>query len=246
MEHQDLARLQLETHTVRVQAAWSSRGTIPPAVQMRLEREAKEFFQTRRIKPRVKPPKRKKPKVVPAVEKNDRLGCTVYASGFKTHSFESADALSTECVKIQCGPIAGGRISFRSAVNITHDLAGREMEPIRIKAPILRTYMQKQECSEAVSHYLKQQLFELYVRVVSHIRRTRFDPPYAGSDIDGLLSNNSSVPIADCELPDNVYEEYYNWGAYVKQLAEAICAASGTDYINPDSINSEMSSSDSE
>ena len=213
MAHPDLVQLQNETHTVRVHTAWSSLGEpVPPAVEIRLEQEALEFLNTSLVKPRSRPPKRRRVKNVPRIEPNETLGCTPYPNGFQTHSFVSPNALKTSSVKITCSTLTGGRISFRASTNITHDVHGHEIEPIRVTAPVLRTSKSKEESFEDASDYLNGFLFEVYVRVVSHMRRIMFLPgDYPGSEVDTTLSTNTCATIADYKLPDGVHTTPYSW-----------------------------------
>jgi hypothetical protein len=235
--HPDLHRMQMDTHTLRVRVAWAAVGPeLPPAVQMRLEREAAEFMATRCApSPRVRPPKTKRARTgrVQPVVRDDRLGCTRYPNGFRTHSFASPHAIRTGCTKIVCSPLAGNRVSFRGSMSITHGIHGKPIAPIRVIAPVLRTAESKHAVMPSATSYLNNLLFEVYVRVVSHARRiSLLAEPYPGVDIDRILTQQQSADVLDYVLPDGLHQTHFNWDAYVREITEAVCVASSVEYFD--------------
>ena len=251
--HPDLHRLQMDTHTLRVRVAWSVHGSeLPTAMQMRLEREAAEFMAARPVpSPRVRPRKTKRARTtrVQPVLRDERLGCTRYTSGFRTHSFPSPNAIKTACTKIVCSPLAGNRVSFRGSVSITHNIHGKPIEPIRIIAPVLRTSESKQAMIKPATSYLNDLLFEVYVRVVSYARRVSLlVEPYPGVEIDRVLTAQPSADVLDYVLPDGLHQTHFNWDAYVREITETVCNLSSVQYFNVDLLVSgdSRSSCDSE
>jgi hypothetical protein len=250
MTHPDLARLRQDSHTIRVESAWSvAMGTpIPPAVQMRLEREAMEFIGSRlTCSPRSRPPKKKRVRLnekMTRVQKDDRLGCTRYDTGFKTHSFSSPHSIETGGVKFTCSTLSEGRISFRGSVSITHDINGKRIDPIRISGPNLRTHQSKEDIMEEAKTYMNNLLFELYVRTVSYIRRIRFlSGTYPGNVIDTLLSQQSSACVIDYVIPDGLVESPFKWEERVRDIARSVCEASGIEFFDVTLINDDDSMS---
>jgi hypothetical protein len=139
------------------------------------------------------------------------------------------------------------RFCYRASVDITHDLTGKQIPPIRISAPLLKTYNSKEETRGLATDYLRTLLFEVYVRVVSHVRRIRFLPePYAGCEVDAMLAASPGASVVDYTLPDTLIQAYYNWNRSIREIVETVCTVSHIDYIDTDLIrNADSRSSDS-
>lgn len=217
---------------------------------MRLDREAAEFIGARPVRsPRVRP-RQKRARESSPIEKDARLGCTRYPTGFRTHSFPSPHAIEAGCVKTTCSPLSEGRVSFRSSLSITHNLHGAAIEPIRIPGPVLRTYASKADMMAPATTYMNNLMFEVYVRVVSNIRRMRFfNAPYPGAEIDAILSEACSAPVIAYSLPDELNEEPFRWKS-IPDIVELVCRVSDIEFFDVNLIRDADSqssvSSDSE
>lgn len=247
--HPDLPALQEQVHALRVKSAWRSfaGNDLPRVMQCYLDTHA---IGKRSVSPRRKPSSKKKQKlthesdILPVVLPHElqSWGCNTSADGFRTTSFNTPLSFCTKGgVKVSVYPLVDRRFAYKASFEITHDVNGRPTRPVKVLCPSLRTARDKFDVGDAVRNSMRIIAFNMYVRVMSRMRRNMLMDEML--DIDTELRFNPGCPIADAHIPTGVVQAYFPVEKTVCTVVQELCALNGIHYLDPDILFNEGSNS---
>lgn len=245
----------MKTHAyeLRVRRAWAAATVsriLPPAVQNQLDADVNAFFNTQRLSSRSRPAsresaakRRRQIEVTPETptppravhsEVEIRLGCMRSPRGFRTCSFVSSTSLCTGNVRVVCASLSQERMSYRGSVFLSHGIYGKKLSsPIRISAPIMRSAAPKSEMLPLATAYIRDVLFSVYVRIVSHVRRILLLPsPYNGEEIDTQLAADSTTQITSTVIPNGLSQTLVCVQDEVTAIVRVLCEHASVEYID--------------
>mgnify|MGYP005990622153 CR=1 FL=1 len=235
--HPDLKRFQREVWALRVKDAWSEHcARVPYSVHTRLESELYDATIPDIVKPPVR--KRLKRTSLPRHQPRDysglelSTGCCVDKSAFRLIC--NNDAMKTGAFRVKNTRTNTDQITvYTGTVDITHDMEGNLFPvPLTLTTPSVRTTRPRKDVNEEARKYTGSVLFEMYIRVVSYMRRgLLWSPPYPGAEIDTDLACNPTETVVPRKA-EGIYERVSSMHTYVTDIIREWCVRSGTEFID--------------
>lgn len=233
-----MKRFRAEVWALRVRDAWGAHtGQIPFAASVAMENDMRRAMAPPDIQTR-KRARREPAPVQCYTDFEVRTGCFGAKSRF---GMISGVGLKTDTVDIKVTRTnAKGITMYSGSVNITHNMEGNLFPiPIRLVAPVVRASRPRKEVSSSARDYVQKILFDMYVRVVSYMRRSMFwSGAYQGYDFDMC----PHIPVYGCTC-DGVEELQVDMHMYVTNLIRDWCSESGVEFIDFEGMSNHTSSS---
>ena len=234
-----MKRFRAEVWALRVRDAWGAHtGQIPFAASVAMENDLKRTI----VPPDIQPRKRVRRETAPThcvyTDLEMHTGCCVVKSRF---GMITGVGMKTDLVNIKVTRTnAKGITMYNGSVNITHDMEGNLFSiPIRLVAPVVRATRPRKEVSSSARDYVQKILFDMYVRVVSYMRRSMFwSGTYQGYDFDMC----AHIPAYGCTC-EGVEDIQVDMRLYVSNLIRDWCNESGVEFVDFENMSNHTSSS---